>query len=267
MKTVIFTFVLIVALSLHARTVLLYNDYSINASSVDTLITRLKNNYDIIRAENISQFENAFAKQKIDVAILSIQDEPLAVSDFPEFAKYVTSGGKVIFADGNRGTSWTRLLGFAYTGRKNESSMTLLDRTLSGSFGSARQTLYNPGYRTFSMGLQKTETTLAQFENGDAAILFIGRHIMINGFLLDTDKPFDSAPERLGMFRAVPRGSTASLIAAQVSYLLAPPAVNQPHSTVNNTQSVGVPLSRNALAVMILLFALSSAFGFSRRKI
>ena len=255
-----------VTVSLHAETVLLYNDFSINVSSVDALVKTLKKNYDVIRAENISQFENAFGKQKIDVAILALQDKPLTTSEFPEFVKYAKSGGKVIFTDGNRNTSWTKLFGFSYTGRRNETSMRLLDKTLAGSFGSTQQTLYNPGYNTFSMGLKEMKTTLAQFDNGDAAILFLDGHIMINGFLLDTDEPFESAPERLGMSRAAARGSAASLLGTQVGYLLAPPPANQ-QPFANGAQSIiGVPLSRNALAMIILLFTLGSAFGISRRK-
>ncbi len=252
-------------LSLQAKTILLYNDYSIDISSVDALVTTLKKNHEVIRAADITEFENAFGKQAIDVAILALQDKPRTASEFPAFVNYVTSGGKAIFIDGNRNVSWTKLFGFSYTGRKNDRTVTLLDNTLAESFGSTRQTLYNPGYNTFSMGLEATGKVLAQFDNADAAILFLDGHIMVNGFLLDTDKPYDSAPKRLGVSRASARGSTASLIEAQIGYLFSPPQ-DRPQIAAGGTQSVTVPLSRNTLALILLLFALSSVWGISRRS-
>lgn len=239
----------------YAATIAFYNDYSKNLTAVSSAVYELKSDHTVYQAESIAAFESLLQNEPIDVAILFLQDVPRDARDFPLFSAFVLSGGKVIFADGNRRPSWADLMGFQYSGSTNLTNFAWLDATLTAQTGGTSQTIENPGYITFSMGLEIDERTLGVFDNGDAAVLFLDNHKIINGFLLDTDSLLNAASRASAEIAS--GANIATILSAQVAYLLDPPLPfpNQPFvppdaqsSTASSSSAIAASSSSSAAA-------------------
>lgn len=219
--------VLMMAAGAHAASIAFFNDYSKDLTAVASAVEQLETDHTVHVANSATEFEFILQNESIDVAILFLQDVPSDAEAFPVFSTFVGSGGKVIFADGNQRASWADLLGFAYSGNTNLTNFAWLDATLTAQTGGASQTIENPGYITFSMGLVLDETTLGVFDNGDAAVLYLDNHKIINGFLLDTDSLLNAS---VRADASASMSNIGTILSAQVDYLLDPPTPfpNQP---------------------------------------
>lgn len=270
-----FLFCIAFFLQLNASVIAFYNDYSINISSETALLSELKKSHKVYVAESVEQFDGLFRLHpEIDIAILALQDQPLTTKSFPNFVTYIRNGGKAIFSDGSRDASWESLFGFHYSGKTNREFITYPNKGFASLLDNTSQTLYNPGYHTYTMGLIPQETTLALFDNGDAASLLLNGKNIINGFLLDTDKPYAAAIAR----SATARASSSSILLAQVMVLNNPsivatqqntqPDTNTQFDTNNSSlsQAVAVPLYSAWYTLFVLMTLSLSVYFLSVRK-
>lgn len=257
-------YILLISIQLNASIIAFYNDFSANLASTKSLISDLKKEHTVYVADNAEQFERVFMlHSNIDIAILALQDEPISSTSFPSFSSFVKTGGKVIFADGNRGSSWETLFGFRYSGNTNMDTVLFSNAGFESMLDALTQTLHNPGYVTYAMGLVPQSNVLATFENGDAASLLLNDHIIINGFLLDTDKVYATA-----VARAAARTPTGSVLLAQVAALNDPSSVSSQNSQAQAgaTQVYGVPLEKHLSIMFALLLAFASVLVLYKRR-
>ncbi len=272
LKPLFFSAVLFAA-CVQAATVAFYNDYSINKKAVDDIVADLRREHEVIVAETADGFESLFAstaKKKIDLAILALQDRPYEATEFPNYTAFVENGGLTLFTDGNRRVSWQAFFGFEYRSARNRESFVLTDETLRERTGLETVALYNPGYETFSMVLADVNRTLALFEEEGAAILYLDGHVMINGFLLDTMQPYETAPSLQRKAAAVSRAQQPGLIAAEVDYLLNPPApaaANGGSAAGGTTAGDGVAVPLAKVPVWLAVLFLTASLVRLRRAL
>lgn len=254
MKHLFLFSLLLLMLPLHAANIAFFNDYSVNLASLKTLKAEIREEHTLYSAKSIAEFEALFSLHPdIDVAILALQDSTHTLDEFPHFKAFVENGGKVIFTDGSRSDSWEKFFGFTYTGNTNASIVNFTNTYFEALIGEAYQELHNPGYHVFSMGLGDKGVILATFANGDAASLMLYGQVIVNGFMLDTDR----AVERVAT-RSLPRATSGSILMAQINYLQNPPPSITPPITPPITLPVyGIPLDQKGM----LLFAFLSLFG------
>lgn len=170
-----------------ARKVLVYvdefrgNDYVTPALSGETVTT----------ATSASDFNTKLAAGNYDLAIFLHH----GIGNLPNVTtleNYVASGGRLIFTDYSRSSTYDNLLQITYTGNTNQTSMTL-DAPL-GQGVTNPMTLTNPGYGTYSMGLQAQGAAKSMCTFGNAeSCLVIGNvgHTAALGFLGDTPPAAD----------------------------------------------------------------------------
>jgi len=235
----------IFALQCSAKDLLYYKDYSIYANdSLDMAIEKLSEEHNVTTASSIIDFEAHIGNNSYDLVILFLQDEPHDADEFSHFISYVESGGKVIFTDANKKESWSRLFDFQYSDQDNYNRALLVNRDLKNSYVDSELVLYNPGYRTYSIGLKPQGRVLASYSGG-AAMLWINEQTIINGILSDT---------MLAEADARAATQTNNIFLAQINFLLSPPS----------SYIAEVPLLLgNIMPVMMLIAAL---FYMSNRR-
>jgi hypothetical protein len=257
MRNFIFLFFFLTWSAANAANIVFYNDFSVNLSSVETLKAELRREHNAYIVDSIAAFENTLLTHpEIDVAILAIQDSVHKADEFPQLRAYAKRGGNVIFMDANRDSSWENEFHFEYTGNNNQNTVWFVDKSLSQLLETETLTLYNPGYHVYSMGMKAVDRTLAVFPNGDAASLYLDGHVIVNGFLLDTDISISAAAERLAWgdrTAAAARATGSSLILGEINYLLDPP------------HAISVPLSRTGLLLAALMLLCAGTLFLYRR--
>jgi subtilisin family serine protease len=140
--------------------------------------------YNVTQVDNYPSFESAIASDSWDLVIMMNQD--MEVGDIPNFLAYVAGGGRAILTDWSQSDPLGSAFGVGYTGNDNQEPVTITDSDLSVGLPNPLS-LVNPGWSAFSMGMSTTETVLATFPNGDAAVVLgnEGRTAAV-GFLNDT---------------------------------------------------------------------------------
>lgn len=170
-----------------ARNVLFYvdsflgTDYVTPALAGDTVTT----------ATSASDFDTKLAGGSFDLAIYLHQGAG-NLPDVTTLTNYVASGGRVIFTDWSRDSSYDSLLQMTYTGTTNQTMMTLASPLGQGVTNP--MTLASPGYGTFSMGLQAqgAAKSMCTFVNADSCLVVgNGGHTAALGFLGDTPPATD----------------------------------------------------------------------------
>ncbi len=239
MNKFILLIIFLYSLSLNASKIAFLNDYSINIASVKQLKKSLSSVHTLQEAATPEAFDSLFSSEnQIDIAILSIQDSKIVSDQLPNFISYVRGGGKVIFSDAQRDSSWQSLFDFAYTGNTNAAQLLFTNAPFASLVNASTQTLQNPGYYVFSMGLKYAHgTVLALFPNGDAASLFLNNQIIINGFLIDTVSTSAS--------RTFTRSSSSSIILSEIAVLLNPSLINRSTESSSSSSSLVSSVSDN----------------------
>ena len=192
-KTIVFLLFCILffifPVQLSAAKILYYVDTAaIGEDSVAKALEELSSTHEYVISATKDEFENELTENSYDLVILSLQDKKRTTIDFPVFTEYVGNGGKVIFSDANRDSSFASLLGFAYAAQVNQSSVNITDSDLAKGMTENPFLLYDPGYITWSMGYVPEKRTMAVFPNGDAAIIMTSKNITVNGYLVDRCK-------------------------------------------------------------------------------
>jgi subtilisin family serine protease len=140
--------------------------------------------YNVTQVDNYSSFESAIDSGSWDIVVLMNQGD--WVGDIPNFLAYVADGGRAIMADWSGDGTLGSAFGVSYTGNDNQQPVTITDADLGAGLTNPLP-LVNPGWITFSMGMSTTETVLATFPNGDAAVVLGNEsRTAAVGFLNDT---------------------------------------------------------------------------------
>jgi len=115
-----------------------------------------------------------------------MMNQDMEVGDIPNFLAYVADGGRAIMTDWSHYDTLGSAFGLSYTDNDNQEPVTIIDSDLGAELPNPLS-LVNPGWGTFSMGMSTTETVLATFPNGDAAVVLGNMsHTAAVGFLNDT---------------------------------------------------------------------------------
>jgi hypothetical protein len=168
------------------RKILYWNDSVHGTDYMKEALVNIANAYSTSTtiAAGLSDFEGKVAAGGWDLVVLMIQG---SIPSTPNFNSYVSGGGRAILADYTANAARGALFGVTYTGGSNQDVVMIADDLLSDGVAEL-MSLTNHSYVTFSMGMTRTDGTVAAtFPNGDAAIVVgASGKTIINGFLTDT---------------------------------------------------------------------------------
>ena len=180
---------LAVGLPARAATVLLFVDAFQGTDYVTPALTAL--GHTVTTATDWTDFNNKLAGSPPQLAIALNQDSSLG-ADLTTMTNYVNAGGHVIFTDWNETASFATLFNASWTGNDNQSPANFTNPTLSAGITNP-QTLSNPGWGIFSMGLSAGAggTSVCSFPTDSCAVLGNSGRTIILGFLSDTPQGAD----------------------------------------------------------------------------
>lgn len=169
--------------------VLYWSDQDLGNNAFPTAVTQL--GYSQTTAESASDFEAKIASGEYEVAVLLLQNWFYETTHFPNFKSFLDSGGRAVFVDWTRDAGLGAWFGITYTGRYNETHMTLTDPYLINKVGNTSVDIYNPGWSYYSVCMALDgASSAATYDNGDVAIAYTDK-TLINGPLKDTFVNFD----------------------------------------------------------------------------
>ncbi len=162
----------------NAATVLYRNDFNVGTDYMAQAISALG-----LTATTTSGSVSSFTLSNYDVVVYANQNSGLPSGDEAQLSAYISSGGRVIFANW---LSTAPTLESAYTGSFNLTSLTVGPLFSAGIVNPL--SVVNPGWGTFSNGLSATGAGVVAGSFGTDAAIIVGNggRSIHNGFLTDT---------------------------------------------------------------------------------
>jgi hypothetical protein len=189
-----------VSIASATSSILYFNDYNVGTDQMAAALAELSGTYNITTASSSADFATDIQTGNFNLGIFMVQNYPPSyyADGISALGTFLANGGSSIYTDWTCDNTYAALFGSQWTGGASHSTVTVTGALAAGITNPI--TLYNPGWGTYSMGLDTASGTIpATFEDsaGAIAISMAGRSIT-NGFLTDT---FVDGPQGVQLYK------------------------------------------------------------------